>query len=216
MRRTICRPLVMAETRTHLIIPLVVAIASSACAGGPQPPTLPPANKMIELVKLNAPTLVSEPSVVSATSATVYSRIARGTRECWFGPGGRLNKSHIFFAAANSSVDGGAVEITVHERAINQPKPWGYKAYRIKLKEAPGLDGSTSGGNTSIEVENVRMTDQQARWMRQEIFRWANGKTGCNPEAVTAFRATQPAAAVSEADKAPRSKKKRKKKRQAN
>jgi hypothetical protein len=74
------------------------------------------------------------------------------------------------------------VDIVVHERASDQPKPWGYKAYRVQLTESPGLDGTPGGGGTSIAVENSRMPEAEAARMRAEVFQWASGTEGCRAD----------------------------------
>ncbi len=138
---------------------------------------------MADLVKVSAPAIVREPASLQAGSAEIYSRIARGARRCWFGPGGRIAASHIFHADVASSVDGGAVEIVVHERATDQPKPWGYKAYRISLGEQPRLDGAPGGANATLNVENLRMPPDEASRMRAEVFAWAGGDQSCSEAA---------------------------------
>jgi len=139
------------------------------------------------------PTLgTGETSHHALSSAEIYARIARGANACWFGPRGRLGRSYILHADAAPSMNGGAVELVVHERAIDQPKPWGYKAFRIQLTESPGMGGGAAG--TSIDVENLRMPDAASVRMRAEVFQWAAGTEGCRADpAVDA--ALQPAAA---------------------
>lgn len=158
---------------------LVLACSLAACTGGPSPlPKLAAA----PVAGSPQPTVGSvglEPNSIRAGSTEVYSRIARGANTCWFGARGRLAKSHVFFADAAPSASGGKVEITIHERAVDQPRPWGYRAFRIHLSESPAFDGS-SGGNTSVSVENLRMTDDEAARMRKEVLQWAAGVEGCS------------------------------------
>ena len=77
---------------------------------------------------------------------------------------------------------GGAVEIVVHERAVDEPKPWGYKAFRVLLTEGAGLDGTPGAGGTGMVVENVRIPDAEAARMRAEAFQWAAGTEGCKTD----------------------------------
>ena len=175
------RPLA-AVTRLSAACAVGSAIAIVGCAGGPALPQLPTVASLGELPKVTVPTLTIEPSMIEASSAEVYSRIARGANACWFGPRGRLTGSHIFQADAAPSMNGGAVEIVIHERAIDQPKPWGYKAFRVQLAETAGLDGQPGGGGTRITVDNLRMPDAEVPLMRAEVFQWATGTEGCkNP-----------------------------------
>lgn len=150
---------------------------------------------------LTVSSLPSEASQLPLPSAEVYSRIARGANACWFGPRGRLGRTHILHADAAPSMNGGAVEIVVHERASDQPKPWGYKAYRVQLVERAGLDGTPGGGGTSIAVENSRMPDPEAVRMRAEVFQWAAGTEGCRGD--PALDQQQPAAKAPEPPPAP-------------
>jgi hypothetical protein len=169
------------SARLHTAVStLVAAYALAACTGGPSPlPKLPGAAPMSGLPQLPIGSIGLEPGSVQAGSTEVYARIARGANACWFGTRGRLAKSHVFFADADPSASGGKVEIIVHERALDQPRPWGFKAFRIVLSETQAFDGS-SGGNTSIEVENVRMPDDEAALMRREVLQWATGVEGCS------------------------------------
>ncbi len=92
-------------------------------------------------------------------------------------------------------MNGGAVEIVVHERAVDQPKPWGYKAFRVLLAEGAGLDGTPGAGGTKITVENVRIQDAEAARMRAEAFHWAVGTEGCKPDP-TLDKVVEPVAAA--------------------
>ncbi len=79
-------------------------------------------------------------------------------------------------------MSGGRVEIIVHERALDQPTPWGPRALRIELSEAPGLDGTPGGGGTGIALDNTRFADAEATRMRAEVLQWAAGTDGCKAE----------------------------------
>ncbi|MGE0628041.1 MAG: hypothetical protein AB7O43_09485 [Hyphomicrobiaceae bacterium] len=162
---------------------MIAALSVASCAGGPSPPKLPPAVGPSSLVKLEAVSLVAEPQSFSASSAEIYSRIAKGAMLCWFGAGGRLRDAYVFQASTTPAADGGGAEIVVHERAVNQPKPWGYRAYRIVLNETSGVTG---GANTRIEIENLRMPDAMAQQMRHEVFRWASQNYSCSEAPIPA------------------------------
>lgn len=157
----------------------IVAAVAGGCAGGPQLPGIPSMTAggagAISVGSLQG----GEASHYKAASADVYARIARGANACWFGGRGRIAASHIMHADAAPSMNGGAVEIIVHERAVDQPKPWGYKAFRIALAESAGVDGTPGGGGTSISVENVRFPEAEGRRMRAEVFKWAGANEGC-------------------------------------
>ena len=170
----------------------LLASCAGGCAGGPALPQLPAVASVVgslaDLPKLATPITVIEPSLITAGSTEVYSRIARGAMACWFGAQGRLTGAYIFHADAAPTMNGGAVEIIVHERAVDQPKPWGYKAFRVALVETTGLDGAPGAGGTRITVDNLRMSETEAPLMRAEVFQWAAGTEGCKaaPAAVPA------------------------------
>jgi hypothetical protein len=164
-------------------------------------PSLPQIAAVGDMSKISVGSLpAAEAHHHPVSSAEIYSRIARGANACWFGARGRLSTSHILHADAAPSMNGGGVEIVVHERAVDQPKPWGYKAFRVLLSESAGMDGTPGAGGTSIAVENSRIADAEAQRMRAEVYQWAGGTEGCKidaaldkvPEPVTA--ATAPAA----------------------
>ena len=164
------------------IASVLVALMASACAGGPKLPGLPVAGGAADASMLTVGSLPGEVSHLQLSSSEVYARIARGANACWFGPRGRHGKTHILHADAVPSMNGGAVEVIVHERANDQPKPWGYKAFRVALAESAGLDGTPGSGGTSITVENARMPDAEAQRMRAEVFQWAAGNEGCKAD----------------------------------
>ncbi len=159
------------------------AAALGACSGGPSLPTLD--TSVLPVVSnLTVGSINSEPSRHALPSSEVYSRIARGANACWFGPRGRIGKTHLMHADAAPSMNGGAVELVVHERAVDQPKPWGFKAFRVLLTESAGAVGANSGGggSTEIAVENSRIPDAEAARMRAEVFQWAAGTEGCKAD----------------------------------
>ena len=114
------------------------------------------------------------PSKVEVPPTEVYQRIARGANACWFGAQGPLSRTHIFYADADPPAQGAAVEILVHERVADQPKPWGLKAFRVALHDA--------GGQSGIAVENLRMPGPVSEAMQRDVHRWANGGEGCKSD----------------------------------
>ena len=156
------------------------ALALAACSGGPALPSLPSAVSLASVSSLTVGSISSEPSRIPHPSAEVYSRVARGANACWFGRG-RLGKSHLMHADVASPMNGGAAELVVHERAVDQPKPWGFKAFRVVMTETPGADGPGTG-STEISVENTRIPDAEAARMRAEVFQWASGTEGCKSD----------------------------------
>jgi hypothetical protein len=167
----------------HLPPVLGLALALAACGGGPSLSALqmPPAE-----------TPAAQSDTLQISTSEAYARIAQGANSCWFGARGRLNGRYIFHADAAPPARGGAVEIVVHERVYDQPKPWGYKAFRVALTKGSGY--------TSVGVENLRMPEEAARQMRAEVLAWAHGSQSCmrgNVAADPGWMATTPVTAVS-------------------
>lgn len=155
------------------ITAVLSAVALAGCAGsGAQLPSLPAVSGLQTVSNITVGSLGADPSSQPLSSSEVYSRIALGANACWFGPRGRLGKTHLMHADVAPSPNGGAAELVVHERAVDQPKPWGFKAFRVVLSE-------TAGASTSIGVENSRIADAEARRMTREVYHWAAGKTDC-------------------------------------
>ena len=154
-----------------------------ACAGGPALPGLPSMGAVGDAAQIVSGSIATgEAGRQPLSSAEIYSRIARGANACWFGPKGRIGATHLLHADVAPSMNGGGVEIVVHERAVDQPKPWGYKSFRVVLTESAGLDGTPGGGGTSIAVENARFPDAEAARMRAEVYQWASGVEGCKAD----------------------------------
>lgn len=98
----------------------------------------------------------------------IYSRVARGAKTCWFGPGKPLVKGYVFDGESASDADGGAAEVAVHVRTPDQPNPRGGKVFIAGITKV--ADGS------KIEMESRRIPDALAEQMRADVARWA--KTG--------------------------------------
>lgn len=157
----------MPSSLARAVVGLAGCALVGACSGGPKLPSLTTASLA------PAP---GDSNYVEVGSVEAYSRIARGANRCWFGGAGRLRLTHILYADADSQQKGGAVEIVVHERSTDQPKPWGFKAYRIAVSE--------TSGRSLVSVENLRMPEIEIGRMRSEVMRWAAGGEACEVEPV--------------------------------
>lgn len=171
----------MVQTRTIAQLAPLVALVLIGCSGGPALPGLPVASIGQGLTSLNPVASPGELSQLALPSAEVYARVARGANRCWFGGQGRIAKTHLLHADADPSASGGKVDMVVHERAVDQPKPWGYKAFRVVITQSTGLGGG-DGVTSSIEIDNARFADAEARRMRAEVFQWARGEDGCKAD----------------------------------
>lgn len=104
----------------------------------------------------------------------VYSRVARGAKTCWFGPGKPLVKGYVFDGEAASDADGGAAEVSVHVRTPDQPNPRGGKVFIVGIAKV--ADGA------KLEMESRRIPDVMAEQMRADVARWAkSGSVECGP-----------------------------------
>jgi hypothetical protein len=138
----------------------------------PTLPTLP------DLPKLPAAIAITgHSSSHSENTHEIYSRVARGAKTCWFGPGKPLVKGYVFEGEAASEADGGAAEVAVHVRTPDQPNPRGGKVFIVSITKV--ADGS------KLEMESRRIPDQMAEQMRANVARWAkSGTVECSPVTV--------------------------------
>lgn len=114
------------------------------------------------------PTVAAYSSNHSESTHEIYSRVARGAKTCWFGPGKPLVKGYVFDGEAASDVDGGAAEVAVHVRTPDQPNPRGGKVFIVSITKV--------ADRSKLEMESRRIPDTMAEQLRADVARWA--KTG--------------------------------------
>lgn len=107
-------------------------------------------------------------SVHSEGTQEIYSRVARGAKACWFGPGKPLENTHVFEGKLEPESEGGAAEVAAHIRTPDQPNPRGGKVFIVTMTK--------QGDGTSLVTESRRLSDELANSMRADVARWA--KTG--------------------------------------
>jgi hypothetical protein len=107
-------------------------------------------------------------SVHSEGTPEIYSRVARGAKACWFGPGRPLEKTHVFEGKLEPESEGGAAEVAAHIRTPDQPNPRGGKVFIVTMTK--------QGDGTNLVTESRRLSDELANAMRADVARWA--KTG--------------------------------------
>ncbi len=151
----------------RIVIAAIMAPLATACATQSLTPTL-------EIPKLPS-ALAGEPGRFDGRSADIYGLIASGALTCWFAANGQLKKSHIFHADADPQAKGGAVEIAVLERDLVGPKPWGPKAFKVAL--------SQSGDQTTIEVDNLKLPEDDSSANARRCFSLGAGRQGLPAEA---------------------------------
>lgn len=102
----------------------------------------------------------------------IYSRVARGAKTCWFGPGKPLVKGYVFDGESASDADGGAAEVSVHVRTPDQPNPRGGKVFIVSITK--------EGDGSKLEMESRRLSDVMAEQMRADVAKWAKaGSAEC-------------------------------------
>jgi hypothetical protein len=128
------------------------------------------------------PSLPSGSPEFPGSPSEVYTRIARGANQCWFGPKGYVDRAYIFHARAEPATKGGGAEILVHERFEANQR--GLKAFSVVI--------GTQGLGTGVAAENLKMPDAVGQRMSAEVHHWARGGTGC-PAAPSGWQAPAPA-----------------------
>lgn len=116
--------------------------------------------------------------VADSAPTYVYANIAQKALTCWFGPKGPLKATHIFHAEAASPTTGGQAEIVLHERDLTSVHPWGQRAFRIALSALGG------GTNTQVAMLNIKIPADLADALRADVISWADGRDGCQAQAV--------------------------------
>lgn len=129
--------------------------------------------------------LGSNSSVHDDKPIALYSKVARGALQCWFGSHGSLKKTHIFHAEAAPEHSGGMVEIVIHERDQGAPSPRSLRTYRITI--APLANGSR------MVAENLKMADAVDADMRADLARWSTGNAACSSVGAGGWGAAAPA-----------------------
>jgi hypothetical protein len=125
--------------------------------------------------------------VGSATD--IYARVAQGAMSCWFGANGPLKKDYIFHANADAPSRGGKAQITIHRRDPTQPNPRGAKAYLVNIDP-------TGESSATVKAENLKMSNDFASAMTEDVSRWSRGDQGCSGNSTAAGWAPAPPAAA--------------------
>ena len=134
-----------------------------------------------EGLNLPLPALPTETPEFPGTAATVFSRVARGSNTCWFGPKGALDRTYIWHGRADPEAKGGTAVLMVHERF--EKNYLGRKAFAVTI--APKGEGA------AVVVQNLKMADEIGKRMTADAYRWARGGVGC-AEGDTSWLPTAP------------------------
>lgn len=114
----------------------------------------------------------AEPAI-TGTPTELYTRIARGALNCWFGATGPLKGRYIYHADAKPASQGGGSVIVIRERDLTASDPRSLRAFRVKI-----TPGSTV---PQLDIENTRMAKPLADRMTEDVRRWATDDVGCHP-----------------------------------
>lgn len=157
---------------------MLLAVALAGCGGGLETSGLSlPAVPIpkVEIPKVAIPKIeLPDPALpVVGTPTEVYTRVARGALNCWFGVRGPLKGRYIYHADAESPARGGKAEIAVHELDRESKDPRGGRALKIFI--VPEGDG------TKVSYENQKLPPDLAEAMRKDVDRWAADRMGCEP-----------------------------------
>lgn len=109
--------------------------------------------------------------IASGPPIDVYTRLARGILNCWFGADGPLKRSHIFHAETESAFTGGAAEIVLQQRDMALRDQRGVRAYRIQISNDPA--------GARVVATSLKMDLQHAKAMAKDVEVWAKGGSGC-------------------------------------
>ena len=150
----------------------VVGLGLVGCASeGPGSDLLPSADGLSALPPLTG-------ALVVGTPTEVYTRVARGVLNCWFGASGPLKGQYIYHAEADPPSKGGRARIAIHTKDKKAKDPRSIRAFRVVI--APGAE------RTTVDVENYKFEKPLAMRFRADVGRWASNKEGCGDAPMTA------------------------------
>lgn len=153
----------------RIVVASGMGAAFAGCSGLSSPAPLSLSLPTVPSVGSIAST--SAPEIPLGSATEVYSRVGRGAMACWFGAKGPLKENFIYHADADPASRGGKAEIVIHVRDPGQPNPRGSKAYRIHIVPA--------GESSTLTTENLKMPEDAAKFMSDDVNRWSRGDTAC-------------------------------------
>jgi hypothetical protein len=158
---------------------VVVSTLAGACSseGGTPALGLPSAADLNIGALPSMAALVPEHRIVG-TPTDVYTRIARGALNCWFGAAGPLKPGYIYHAEAEPPSKGGRSEIVIFEKDQAADDPRSMRVYRVVI--------SMVDEKTKLEVENLKISEPLATRLRGDVDRWAANEEGCGEGPITA------------------------------
>jgi hypothetical protein len=155
-----------------LILPTVVIAAGlmTACAATLPPPNGPGNSGSTEVTASLLSLSGSNTNVVTGDPRSIYERIARQASRCWFGPFGSVHDQYMMHADVPPPTSTAPVTLAVHRRLPSRKKPWGTALLRVQF---------SGTSTTTLDFQNVGLSQDILGRMTQGITRWANGQTDC-------------------------------------
>jgi hypothetical protein len=153
-----------------VLVGLGCAVLSGCTSSGL--PVSPPGQGPLEPGSLAFYPETLETSLIASGSPTdIYTQLARGILNCWFGADGPLKRSHIFHAETASGFAGGEAEIVLQQRDMALRDQRGVRAYRIQISNDPA--------GARVVATSLKMDLQRAKVMAKDVEAWAKGGSGC-------------------------------------
>jgi hypothetical protein len=151
-------------------VALALAALAGACASTSLPTLLPPGS--VGDGKPAATGGAAEAAFIApGTPIEVYTLVARGALNCWFGADGPLKATHLFHADAAPPATGRATEIVIRERDATLRDQRGPRAYRISFaSEASGV---------RVGAQALKFDAAVAQAMAKDVEVWSKGGAGC-------------------------------------
>jgi hypothetical protein len=148
------------------LLPMAAACSNASLLSLPPPPQVQPE---AEVADKRVP--VETAVIVPGTPTGVYSQVARGALQCWFGADGPLKPSHVFEAEAEPPAKGGAAEIVLYERDETLRDKRGARALRVAIASA--------SNSVRVATTVMRLEARTAQHMTKDVEVWARGGQGC-------------------------------------
>jgi hypothetical protein len=197
---------------------VLVATLLSGCAGGEAPtlslPSLPSVGAISQPTaqppaspgtQQPAAIVIDQTGRAGGSATDLYSRIASGAMKCWFTVGGPLKKDYVYHATADPASRGGKAQIVIHQRDTAHSNPRGLKSYLVDIEPTGEL-------SATVKTENLKMPDNFAAAMTNDVARWTRGEDGCGKASAVADWIPSPPTNISEDTKTKAKKAKTKRK----
>ncbi len=107
--------------------------------------------------------------VTPGSPVSVYTRIARHIRACWFSPRHRKLKGYIFFAQTSFNQKPGYANIRISKKTRKGRR--GLKAFEVTFQAVDK--------GTFVSAKNFNLPPLLGSQMEADVRNWANGRRSC-------------------------------------